>query len=437
MTSLWIFIAVLLLLAVVIIWHHFFKANLPEADQGNMRGQTNKELYHEHLKELEKDLAEGGIDEESFGYLKEELDRSLLIDMTATEREDRAQDKKTSLLWPFAISVFVIAFSSALYNQQGAFEQLAVAQTMPTDHPSMEGDEHSTADGRAQLMIKRMQELHQEVKSNPENSDAWYELGQMLTNIGEYESAFVAFDKVIEVEGPQADVLAMQAQIRFYQNNQQMNEEVQGLLDKALALDPNDPSSLMLIGMDHYLSQRFANAASTWQKILDSNLAGSNSKALLDAINDAKARAQMGDKPPVLTDTPERDTVKAAQTPTAVIDGPSLSLSVSLSDEIIAILNQGSDKAVFIYAIPTNGTRMPLAAVRIAASDLPIDVILDNSKAMSPQMNLSTTDEVNILAVISMAGKPGVQPGDMKGELQKISVNHQEKLNLVINTVVE
>ena len=85
MTNLWIFSAVLLVVAIVIVFRHFMQSKLQVADQKNMRGETNKDLYHEHLQELENDFREGGIDEENFGYLKSELDRSLIQDISATE----------------------------------------------------------------------------------------------------------------------------------------------------------------------------------------------------------------------------------------------------------------------------------------------------------------------------------------------------------------
>jgi len=114
MTNLWIFSAVLLVVAIVIVFRHFMQSKLQVADQKNMRGETNKDLYHEHLQELEKDFREGGIDEENFGYLKSELDRSLIQDISATEKELEAVDKKTSMLWPVAISIFIVVFLLAI-----------------------------------------------------------------------------------------------------------------------------------------------------------------------------------------------------------------------------------------------------------------------------------------------------------------------------------
>ncbi|KGK00565.1 c-type cytochrome biogenesis protein CcmI [Thalassotalea sp. ND16A] len=435
MTTLWIFTGLFLLLACLILWHHFFKSSLYSADQSNMRGQTNKDLYHEHLKELEKDYREGGIDEENFEFLKEELDQSLLLDMSATAKEQQAKDKQTSLLWPAMMTLFIVAFSAAYYHQHGAYADVELAASQPANHPQGE-------QSQAQVVIAQMQNLHKEVQDNPQNADAWFQLGQLLTSVAEFDSAFIAFGKVLEIEGEQADVIALQAQAKYYKNKQQRNDEINALLDRALMLDPNDPTTLMLIGMDHYFNEQYLQAASVWQQIIDTGGAGANQGPLLDGIAQARKLAseggsagnsarQVNQDSAVVNPQPSGNTVAA----TAVT--ASIQVRVDVSAKIISALNQGSDKTLFIYAIASNGSRMPLAAVKAKASDLPMTVTLDDSKAMSPQMTISTVDMVNVLAVISHAGTPGTKAGDYKGEVANVKVSANEVLNLTIDTIVE
>ncbi len=425
MTTFWIFAAQLMLVAAYIVWRHFRKADVYIADQKNMRGQTNKDLYHEHLREIEKDFAEGGIDEENFGYLKAELDRSLLQDMNATEKEQQARDKHTSIYWPVMVSLFIIVFTGSYYLKFGSYALLEVSPQQAENHPQ-------TEEGKAELMISQLKALQKEVETNPSNSDAWFRLGQYLINLGEFNSAVIAFDKVIEIEGPQADVFALQAQAKYYQNNQQRNAEVDALLNKALAIDEFDATTLMLIGMDHYLNQRFAYAAASWQKIIDNNVPDVNTEALQSAINEAIAmQDQTANNGVVMAEKP------AASTNTKGAQQAAISLSVSIADNIVNAIANDEDKTVFIYAIATSGPRMPLAAIKIKASDLPITVTLDDSKAMSPQMNLSSVEQVNVFAVISNSGQPGMKSGDYKGELNNIAVINSQQQILIINTIVQ
>lgn len=436
MTTLWIFTTLFLLVACLILWRHFYKTKLYSADQSNMRGQTNKDLYFEHLTELQKDFDEGGIDEENFNFLKEELDRSLLLDMTATAKEETAQDKKTSKLWPTIMTVFIIAFSAIFYQQSGAYNDVEIAASQPANHPQGE-------QSQAQVIIAQLKNLHEEVQQNPDNSDAWFKLGQILTNVGEFDSAYIAFGKVNEIEGEQADVLALQAQARYYKNSQKFTPEIETLLEKALLLDANDPTTLMLIGMDHYLNLRYSLAADTWQKIIDSNSASDNEGPLVEGINEARRLAaeqsgspmvteQENNKQPTATTNNDVDS-QATDKPNEV----SIKVNVGLNEKIIAELQKGSDKTLFIYAIASNGPRMPLAAVKVKASDLPLSVTLDDTKAMSPQMTISSVDSVNIIAVISQAGTPGAKPGDFRGEIVNVDVKSVVELNLTIDSIVQ
>jgi cytochrome c-type biogenesis protein CcmH len=80
---------------------------------------------------------------------------------------------------------------------------------------------------------------------------------------------------------------------------------------------------------------------------------------------------------------------------------------------------------------------MPLAAVKLMASDLPKVITLSNDTAMSPANNLSSVSEVNIFAIVSKSGGVGIKPGDFKAEVQNIAVDNTETINLVVDSFVE
>ena len=110
---------------------------------------------------------------------------------------------------------------------------------------------------------------------------------------------------------------------------------------------------------------------------------------------------------------------------------------MSLSEDVTQKLAQGEDKVVFVYALPTNGQRMPLAAVKLMASDLPKMVNLNDGQAMSAQNNLSSVEQVHIFAIVSKQGGVGIKPGDFKGEVLNISVDDTETIQLIVNDLVE
>jgi len=343
-----------------------------------------------------------------------------LQDVTTTEKE-KNKVKNTnhfSVLWPIFLSLFVVSFSVAIYLKQGTLDTIIATPMASTTN--QEGLQSSEA--QQEEMLAYIKGLQQKIDTNSDDSKAWYDLGQAFVGVGEFDLAIHAFEEVIRIEGEHADLFGAIAQATYYRNNQQIDGQVQTLIDKALALDNNDPSTNILLGMHNFISQEYAKAIEYWQRIIDDNRQSVNIEALKEAVNEAKRR--LGSE---VNQTPS----------TAAIDGPQLNLSVSLSDDIMAQLANGEDKVVFVYAIPTDGQRMPLAAIKLMASDLPKNVVLNNSTAMSPQSNLSSVSTVNIYAIVSKDGGAGIKPGDFKAEVQNIPVDKTETIDIVIDSLVE
>jgi len=421
-----VFAFVALLLFVV--WMPFFKrsANKTENDgeKQNLRDETNVVLYKEHKAEIEKDFSDGAIDEESYQYLLAELDNSLLQDIAAAEKKpDFSTNPKTlNVLWPISLSFFIVAFTMAIYIKQGTLE--TIMTTPIASHAN--GQEQQSAEKEQEQMLVYIKNLQQHLEENPDDSKAWYNLGQTFVSAGEFDFAIAAFEQVIRIEGEHADLVGAIAQASYYRNNQQIDEQVQTLIDKALALDINDPSTNILLGMHNFIAQKYPKAIVYWQRVIDANKQGVNIAALQEAVSEAKNRLGMS-----------TGTMESEQTSPQVPVGPQLKVNVSLSADIAAQLAQGEDKVVFVYAIPTDGRRMPLAAMKIMASDLPKVVTLSDSNAMSPQSNLSSVSKVNIYAIVSKQGGAGIKPGDFKAEVNNISVDSTDTITLVIDSLVE
>ena len=74
------------------------------------------------------------------------------------------------------------------------------------------------------------------------------------------------------------------------------------------------------------------------------------------------------------------------------------------------------DDTVFIYATAPD-SRMPLAIVRIKASELPFEFVLDDTKAMNPQVRLSDSPTLVMRARVSRSGQAQAQPDDLSAEM--------------------
>ncbi|NMP30262.1 c-type cytochrome biogenesis protein CcmI [Thalassotalea sp. M1531] len=411
-----VIIIVFVLLLLAVIWWHYLSSAKGDAESlsGESREHTNISLYKEHKAEIEKDYAEGNIDQENYEYLLAELDKSLLQDIEQSKQEQETQEKSShrmSVLWPVGLSIFVIAFSVLLYSKQGAYKQLAEPQAAMSDH-SHQDDQTA--------MHSQLDRIKKALEENPNDPDALYSLAQLYISAGEFEQAISAFDKVIAIEGEHADLIGAKAQATYYAANQKITPEVQALIDKALAINPNDPSTNILLGMHHFIEQSYQQAIDYWQKVADTGSEAVNVDALKEAITEAKSRM-------ALTNGNQGE---------EAVTGPQINVAVELGEEVLEKLIQGEDKVVFIYAVPAEGGRMPLAAVKLMASDLPTQVVLNDSRAMTPEMKLSGFEQVNIYAVVSKLGGAGIKSGDYKAEINNVSVNTTDIIQLKIDTIV-
>ncbi|MEI6895349.1 MAG: c-type cytochrome biogenesis protein CcmI [Colwellia sp.] len=427
---------IFLILLLLLVWRPFFKQKTHSVNGvGNVRDEMNVRLYHEHKKEIEKDYSEGGIDEESYQYLLNELNSTLLQDIEAAETKAKVTsqpNKPYSPLWPIGLSLFIIIFSVALYHKQGSYQRLT---ELPAGHGQQQTiSQDNMLKQRENEAMAYIEKLKNHVEANPDDTEAWYKLGQTYVAVGAFDAAVTTFTQVIKIEGQHADLLGAIAQALYYKNGQKITPKVQGYIDKALALDVNDPSTNILLGMDRFMNSRYQQAIDYWQRVIDGNNQGVNVTALKDAVIEAKSRL---DSSSVNASNSQSNNVAENKKQIVAVSGPQLKVRVSLSDDVAKQLSQGEDRVVFIYAIPANGQRMPLAAVKIKASDLPIDVVLNNSQAMSPANTLGSVDKAHVYAIVSKSGGVGIKSGDYKAEALSVDVNRTETLELIVNTQVE
>jgi cytochrome c-type biogenesis protein CcmH len=80
---------------------------------------------------------------------------------------------------------------------------------------------------------------------------------------------------------------------------------------------------------------------------------------------------------------------------------------------------------------------MPLAIVRRTARELPLAVILDDSMAMTPQLTLSSFDQVVVSARVSRSGDAMPASGDLLGSSAPLAPAPGSAVDVVIDTVVQ
>ncbi|MFS1424984.1 c-type cytochrome biogenesis protein CcmI [Shewanella sp. 10N.286.48.B5] len=422
MTTFWIFIALVVLISFMLIWiPHFRQQKMLSAEESGVRKQTNLELFNERAGILAKELEEGLLDQTEFDALKKELEIGLLQDMKiAGDDSLDTKLKAKGILWPSIMTVGVLAVSGYFYSTLGAYQELATPpQAEASPHQGMSNE---------QIMAQRVQMMEQQVQAEPENSQAWFSLGHAYISANQFDHAVASFDKVMELVGTASELLGPKATALYYKNGQQMNPQIQALVDQSLALDPNDPSTLLLVGMDAFFTADYQSAITAWQSILDSDRKDVDRTALMNAIESAQMRiqAETGVMPNDSTHNPMAAATAEAGVKTVDV---AISIAPELADQV------SSSDMVFIFARSTQGPKVPLAATKISANSLPVTVTLDDTTSMGGDVKLSSAANVEIIAVLSKHGSVKAQPGDLKGIVASVAVGKEAKL--LLDTVVQ
>ncbi|HEY5718664.1 MAG TPA: c-type cytochrome biogenesis protein CcmI [Motiliproteus sp.] len=412
MTLFWILVTLITLASLLFVWWPVLvrRQRLAAPD----RNTQNVAIFKERVSELEEEMARGNLDQNSFAELKRELELNLLQEVSDQPEPQLKQDKE---LWvPVTLSVLVPVLSIYLYLQWGASTELAMprqqqAQQHPETGHDMKGIDQQVANLRARL------------EANPTDSQGWFTLGRTYLTLERYEEAYNAFVTVGELVGEHAEILSQQAQAIYYGAGHQVIPEVEQLIDRALALDPNDPGTIGLLGITSYESGQYVEAIEYWQRLLSSDKPNINRMGLQSAISQAQEQLRL-------------QGIDYQVQPVAPAVSAELKILVELAPELVG--KASPDTTVFVLAQAVAGPRMPLAVAKLQLGELPTLVTLNDSMAMGPMAKLSSVEQVQIKAMVSRSGTPGAKAGDMEGIVTPVAVHgNSEVIKVLIDQLVQ
>ncbi len=135
-----------------------------------------------------------------------------------------------------------------------------------------------------------LSQTQDKLRDNPNDSEAWFQLGKLYIQDNQFQSALTCFDYTLKLtKVPHAGHYAAFATALYYQNKQRITPQVQHYLDLALESDPFNETALQLIASDYFIEADYQNAINTWTKILDSQNLGVDRAKVINNINQAKA----------------------------------------------------------------------------------------------------------------------------------------------------
>lgn len=418
MFSLWLGIAALLLLAVFVLCLPLF-VSLRGSEV--KRQDSNVVIYKSQLSDLEADLNAGRIGAAEYESLSQEVKLNLLADTQDQEEGlEQTHDQASSKgKWLFVPSVILIAIVSVgLYIKLGAENELAITQLL------QQSGQTTFSEQDALELIERLDVQTQQI---PDDIEMWYLLGRLNFDMGRFDQAVVGFTQALQLlpvdsKQDQAVAMAQLAQAQFFANDRKLDAATQSLLKDVLSINPNDETSLGLLGVAAYDAQRFVEAVGYWQRLISMMpVSNPNAAAIQGGID--KALEQMTKE--------ERAQIKAQED---AVKPAVIQVTVNIAQEMVSKLPKEAD--LFVLAKAENGPPMPLAVKRLTVSEWPVTVTLDDSMAMMPALRLSQFENVVITARISKSGVGNAKSGDIQG-VSAVMSSQTKRVSLQINEIVK
>ena len=297
------------------------------------------------------------------------------------------------------IALLVPLLAAGTYLLIGKPQALSPLATMPPGQMTPE---------KIQSMVTSLAER---LKSNPGDAQGWVMLARSYKSLGRNAEAAEAYGKGESAMEGDPDLLTDYADLLAMLAGGSLDGKPLALINKALHADPDHVLALWLAGTAAFNRRDYPDAVIFWERAVRVLPEGSeDGRMLSESVAEAKRRSN----------------VKVD--PAKVVAG-----HVELAPAMAERVSPGD--TVFIFARPTDGTRVPLAAIKLRVSDLPFDFVLDDTLAMMPDKVISGQSSVIVEARISRSGNAIAANGDLQSKPATVRVG-ERKLKLLVDQVV-
>lgn len=387
------------------------------------RRMVNLSVYKDQFADLDADFARGSISQDNYNEAKAELERRMLDESRADKAPTTAPvgGLKTALVLGAAIPII----AGLLYAKLGAPDAFSPLATAPQDQHQLSGaqvDEMTT-------------KLAARLEKEPDNVDGWVILARTYYQQRKFKEASAAYEKLTQLLPNEADLYADYADALAMAQGRQLAGKPMQLVNKALELDPNQWKALAMAGTEAFDRKDYKGAITHWERLKASvGPEAPIGKQIQASIDEARqlaglppsAAAPVGPAAAAAGKGPTKEAAgKAAaaakaDTPAAATGGKNVSGTVTLEKAIAG--KASPNDAVFVFARPADGSKMPIALTRAQVKDLPLKFTLDDTTSMNPQVKISSFQEVILVARISKSGSAMPASGDLEGLSKPIKV---------------
>ena len=254
-------------------------------------------------------------------------------------------------------------------------------------------------------------QLEARLEQNPGDAEGWRMLGRTYLVSGRLDDAVQAYQKASALTGGKDPGLQLDlAEALVLSDSLEAQGKAKDILAAALASDPNNQKALWYTGVQAAKAGDRETAQANWNRLLEQNPPEEIRQIVVAQL------AELGVTAPAASGATPPPGMGGMGTAPAATEGTgrTIRVAVTLDPVLAGKLKPGT--TVFVSAREAGIPGPPIAAVRISSDELPATVLLSDANSMVEGRNLSSVDEVQLVARVAFGGTAVTASGDLVGE---------------------
>jgi cytochrome c-type biogenesis protein CcmH len=347
--------------------------------------QANIDVFRDQQRQYQQQLERGEISVEQQAQMVAEAEQLLLSNTAAVQQQADLNVSLSNMaqgFWLLPVLIVMISLASlGLYRSLGSGVDQQIAETLA----------ERIVNQQSQVTPELIARIEERVQQRPDNLYYWTILAEDAVAGSKMLAASGYFAEALRVQPNEPYLLGQYAQALFFVDANRFSDRVIAALDQAYGADSQNQTVLGLKGIQAFQEADYQRAISYWQGAARGlNPAGDSWKALQSGIQQA---LQLAGEMPI-------------ETP-ADTDGVAVTINLSIAPSI----QFTPDQLVFVAIIDADGPPMPLAARKLVARQLPLELVLDHRDALMAGRGLADKN-IRVVARLSSTGSATPQLGD-------------------------
>lgn len=246
--TLWLILTAFMGGAALIVLAPFFFGSGPKETP------TSLDVYKDQLAEVDRDKAQGLINEAEAASARLEIERRILA---AQAEETPAQTISPNWQYRMAtgVAAVVVLGSVGLYAALGRPDlpsaqspALAAAsqQAAPNAAQTAQAAGTKEAGGDVEALVKK---IEKRVEENPNDSESWRMLGWSYYNMGRHKDAVSAYRRAVDLQKDNPTLKALLGEAMVTEAGDTVTDAAMAVFDEVLAINPNDERARFFKGV--------------------------------------------------------------------------------------------------------------------------------------------------------------------------------------------